>query len=98
MVDFLSKLQEYISKLKTVLIKFYYKALFIFNKHRTLQKIYEPLTENKIRANKELIKNLKQLKKKNTSLQRSIKKVKKENINLKRNILILQDILINKNS
>lgn len=97
MENFIVIIEKYIKLIKLFALKFYNKLLFLFSKQMTIQKMYEPLTQNRYKKNAELLKDLRLLKKENSLLKYNIQKLKKENSNLKKKILILQDILIRHN-
>lgn len=97
MNDFIIEFKKYIVKIKLSILIFYYKMLFLLNKQRIIQKMYEPLISRKNTANKNLLKSLTSLNLENESINDNIKKLIKKNQNLKNTISIMQELLIKKN-
>lgn len=96
MNDFIIEFKKYIVKIKLSILIFYYKMLFLLNKQRIIQKMYEPLISRKNTANKNLLKSLTSLNLENESINDNIKKLIKKNQNLKNTISIMQELLIKK--
>jgi hypothetical protein len=76
--------------------RFYNKFCFIFNKQRTLQKMYAPLTDNKNKINEKLSLKLDALKNENNLMIKNSEKLIKESTILKNKISIMQELLLKK--
>lgn len=84
------------TKVRLLLIKLYNKICFLFNKQLTLQKIYEPLTEDKTKITNALSVKLARIKLENNTLMDKKESITKENIVLKKKIVTIQELLIKK--
>ncbi|MCM0650714.1 hypothetical protein NBE98_20330 [Clostridium swellfunianum] len=89
-------LSEILIYIKNFFYKTYKKASFMFSKQLTLQKMYEPLKENRIKIIEELSLKLTILKKENNSLTKRIEKLEVENSLLKDKLSAIQELLLKK--
>lgn len=94
MDDLIKVLVKHIKLVKIFIYKLYYKILFLLNKQKTLQKIYEPLLKDKYKINEQLLNKLNRLKSDNKFFQEKIQRIMKENSELKHKISVIQEILI----
>jgi hypothetical protein len=92
----LEMLEDLYLKLKHLSIKLYNKLCFLFNKQLTIQKMYEPITANKVKAADSLAVKLAKLKLENNRITNNNEKLIKENKVLLEKISILQELLIKK--
>lgn len=82
------------SKTKLLVYKLKYKLLFLLNKQRTLQKMYEPLLKSRSKINIELNSNYKKLQVENRVISTEVQKLEYSNSSLKVKITVLQEMLI----
>jgi SMC interacting uncharacterized protein involved in chromosome segregation len=76
LVDLYKKFNQFLQSL-------YAHLMFIFNKRKTIKKIYEPIITSKVKENQILISEIKNLKDKNTSLEKDINQLNSYVNNLK---------------
>lgn len=85
------------NNIKCLVYKFLDKILFLFNKQRTLQKMYEPMVKNRLNINKELNADLRKLQHENRKLMEEIRVLTSDNSQLQAKLSALQDMIIIKN-
>lgn len=74
--------------------RFYNRLMFIFNKQRTIQKMFKPIVDNKVNINNKLLLELKQIQKENSLVKNKIDSLNISNKALENKISILQELLI----
>jgi len=94
MDKFLEYINIFYNKSRLIVYKTIDKILFLFNKQRTLQKMYKPMLSSRNKINLELNNNLKKLIEENRILSTEIKALKNTNMQLKNKISSLQEMLI----
>lgn len=94
MDKFLEYINIFYNKARLIVYKTIDKILFLFNKQRTLQKMYKPMLSSRNKINLELNNNLKKLIEENKILSIEIKALKNTNMQLKNKISSLQEMLI----
>lgn len=94
MDKFLEYINIFYNKARLIVYKTIDKILFLFNKQRTLQKMYKPMLSSRNKINLELNNNLKKLIEENKILSIEIKALKNTNMQLKNKISSLQEMII----
>jgi hypothetical protein len=74
--------------------RFYNRLMFIFNKQRTIQKMFKPIIDNKVNINNKLLLELKQIRKENDLVENKINSLNRGNKAIENKISILQELLI----
>jgi predicted RNase H-like nuclease (RuvC/YqgF family) len=94
MDKFLEYINTFYNKVKLIVYKTIKKIMFLFNKQRTLQKMYKPMISSRNKINFELNNNVKNLIEENRTLNIEIKALRNTNLQLKNKIASLQELLI----
>ena len=89
----ISSLKYICEKIKSYPIEFYNDTKSLINKHSTLDKLYDPIINEKIDINKSLQETLKILKNKNIESTSDILKLESKNKSIQSKISIIQDFL-----
>jgi hypothetical protein len=93
-IAWISSSLKYIGrKINLCIDTFYDKLHFLINKNLTLNKMYKPIIEEKVMANKKSQETLNILVHKNKEAENNILKLQKENALLQAKISIIQNLL-----
>lgn len=76
--------------------KFYYKINLFFKKYNTINKLYAPKLNEKIKLNSLLYKKANDIKTENLKLNRKTQKISEENIALQKKIALAQELIMKK--
>ena len=93
-IDFIISSLKYIcKKIKLYIIAFYNETYLLINNNFTLSKIYKPIINDKVSANKKLQETLNALSRKRKEGDNDILKLENENALLQSKISIIEDLI-----
>ncbi|MFD3156034.1 hypothetical protein ACFIJ5_04115 [Haloimpatiens sp. FM7330] len=95
LIKYYSNIKTIFSNIYSLSHKFYDKSHFLCNKQKTIEKMYEPIINEKVNTNKNLLLSLDKYKLQNKAVESEIKYLKKENAEFKVKITLLQEMLTN---
>lgn len=97
--EFLISLNKSIIKLSKLIISVLYSLykyiIFIFNKRKTIKKMYEPIIISKEKENKSLLRELKSLENKEALINKKIKTIEGDMTSLEKKINYIEKYFLN---